>query len=369
MFGCVSVDKPWRAQDGTTDRYYCDRTDMHNDTTGIIVAPEHGKLSIAKSLRLYASDRCQNCDPVNYILEGRTDATAPWDEIASGELPLIADGLGRNSGGLQINSTYAGGDSNLSYTEVHFHSNIAAYFEYKLTFPGTRNPTSNSLRFAEVELPGMLLPPEPSVNPTSAPSTSPTKSPSESPSLSPTANPTSDLPDDGVLVTNILEGSSAAGFGCVNDAKAWKSFDKSTNKYYCDRTGLHDQPAGIIISPEHGQLTIPKALRLYTSSGCMNCHPQSFILEGRAEANAPWDDIASGELPGIAEGLDKNSQGLQINSSYASGDPNLTYTQVHFHGHSAPYLEYKLTFELRSPTSNTLHYAEIEVPGMVLPGA
>ena len=196
---------------------------------------------------------------------------------------------------------------------------------------------------------------------------SPTKSPSVSPSISPTANPTANLPDDGWLVTNILEGSSATNFRCVTDSKVWKAFDKSTNKYWCNRLGMHDYPTGIIVTPEHGQLTIPKSLRLYTSHKCMNCDLLSFILEGRIDATAPWDHIASRELPGIDEGLGRNSQGLPINSTYANGDPNLSYSPVHFHGHSAPYLEYKLIFELRSSMSYALQFAEIEIPGMLLP--
>ena len=113
-------------------------------------------------------------------MEGRIDATAPWDHIASRELPGIAEGLGRNSQGLPINSTYANGDPNLSYSPVHFHGHSALYLEYKLTFE-LRINTSNAFQFAEIEIPGMLLPPEPNIRPTLPPSTSPTKAPTDVP--------------------------------------------------------------------------------------------------------------------------------------------------------------------------------------------
>lgn len=185
--------------------------------------------------------------------------------------------------------------------------------------------------------------------------------------MSPSANPTADLPDDGWLIPNILEGSSGADFGCTNDAKVWKAFDKSTTKYQCDRTGMHYSTVGFITTPQHGQLTIPKALRLYTANSCSSCDPLGFTLEGRMDAAASWDQIASGEWPGIAEGLGRNDRDLPINSTYENGDTDFTFTTVHFHGHSAPYLEYKLTFQLRSETTNWFQFAELEMPGMLLP--
>ena len=200
-------------------------------TPHIIVTPDHGKSSIVKALRLYTAENCMNCDPTEFILEGRNGDTSPWIHIREGEFPGIAGGLDRNPVDLQINSTYASGDTDLSFVEVHFHTNIDAYFEYRVSFPTTRGPTSNNLRFAELEVPGMLLPPEPSASPTPAPSTSPTKEPSGSPTLAPTGNPTAELPD-GTLVNNILAGSTLTNFGCVNTGTGnnLKASDSTTNK-------------------------------------------------------------------------------------------------------------------------------------------
>jgi hypothetical protein len=211
----------------------------------------------------------------------------------------------------------------------------------------------------------MLLPPEPSASPTPAPSITPTKGPSGSPSASPTENPTADLPDDGSLVTDILDGASATQFGCANDAKTWKAIDGTTKKFWCDRTGMHNISTGIIFIPNHGQLTIPKALRLYPANGCKTCDPKDFILEGRTNSTGPWVEIETAVLPSI-DG--RNPHGTPVDAStYANADPNLASTEVHFHGHSIPYLDYKLTVVTKSPGSNTLQVGEFEMPGMMLP--
>lgn len=82
-----------------------------------------------------------------------------------------------------ISGTYESGDTNHNFMEVQFPSNAAEYLEYRVSFPTTRDATATQLKFSLIELPGMLLPPEPSATPTLAPSTSPTISPSHSPSV------------------------------------------------------------------------------------------------------------------------------------------------------------------------------------------
>ncbi|KAL7539583.1 hypothetical protein ACHAXR_009408 [Thalassiosira sp. AJA248-18] len=389
QFGCANnPGSPWKSIDGTTTKHWCKRNDLHGMPTGLIITSGHGQLTIPKAFRLYTAQSCTNCHPLSFVLEGRVDSASPWVEIDSNEIRDIADGLlGFNADiGEPIVSTYENGDSNHAYTTVHFHSHSAAYLDYKITFVvrgDTNGSPPNSFMFGEIEIPGMLMPPDPSVSPTLAPSVSPTlsptkgpttpptRSPSLSPSVNPTANPTTELPDDGVLVTNILGGSTATNFGCVNLLWGqWKSTDGTTTKYWCNRTGMHSQATGLIFSPDHGQLTIPKALRLYTANSCKNCDPISYMLEGRVDSTADWVEIDSSELPGITDGPDRNDQYLQINSSYASGDPNLTYTPtIHFHSHGEAYLEYKLTLVPKNPTANSLQFAEIEIPGMMLPPA
>ena len=168
--GCSSVSKAWQARDGTTDKYGCYRN--KSETQSIIVSPVHGRLSIAKSIRLYTSDSKAKQDPTSFALYGRVDSDLPWMEVSRGNFPGVDEGLPRNSQGIMINSTYKNGDDNLIYSEVEFPSNGAAYLDYKIEFTGFKDSSTSWFRFAEIELPGHL---EASSTPTSSPSISPSK--------------------------------------------------------------------------------------------------------------------------------------------------------------------------------------------------
>jgi len=177
----------------------------------------------------------------------------------------------------------------------------------------------------------------------------------------------------GWLVANIFEGSSFTDFGCVSGSPEFSS-DGNTRKYYCDRNGINNssdtsyQVPGIIVTPSNGQLSIPKVLRMYTSNACLGCDPLTFILEGRVNNTVPWVTIDSGELPRVADGLDRNDLGFDINSTYESGDPNLVFTSVRFPSVGDAYWEYRLSFpQTRTPIAKALSYAKIEMAGMMLP--
>lgn len=323
-----------------------------------------------KGLRLYTADNCKNCDPTGFVLEGRADDASPWVPLGDGDFEGVSGGLDRNPTGLDISSTYESGDTSLTFVEIDFPTNSEVFYEYRVTFPGTRSPTSHSLRFAELEVPGMLIPPEPSTSPTPVPTISPTDNPTASPTTSPSANPTAELPAGGTLVANILDGDTFTNFGCNNVGKPWRSSDGTTTKYFCDRTGMHNFTTGIIATSTTGQLTIPKEFRVYAANACKSCDPEFYTLEGRTDATSEWVEVSSGYLPWAftpnAELL-RNDQGLTISSSYASADPNLAFTNVHFHGHSEPYLDYRMTFVTRSATVNTFQFGAMEIAGMVLP--
>ena len=208
-----------------------------------------------------------------------------------------------------------------------------------------------------------------------------TEAPSDSPSVSPTMNPTVDLPDDGWLVANIFASGTSARqaevFGCINDsANPWRMFDGDTTKFWCDRTGVSDPSnenftvPGLIISPNHGQLTIAKGIRFYPSHVNKNYDPKTYLLEGRVNSTLPWTFIAEGEFPGVAQGLPRNNITGVINSSYESGDPTRSFTSIDYHSHVESFLEYRLSFpEGRNHPNNRnqMQWAEIEIPGMMLP--
>ena len=184
---------------------------------------------------------------------------------------------------------------------------------------------------------------------------------------SPSANPTADLPDNGELVANILEGSTATSFGCVKPGKPWRWVDGTTDRFICDRTDMHNVTTGVIFSNNHGQRSIPKALRMYSSNVCRGCDPVSYALEGRLDFTDTWTEIGSGSLPWMNEewsDILRNDQGLQINSTYESGDSNLYFTTIHYHGHSDQFLEYKVTFISTREPGRNVGLAELEITGL-----
>ena len=228
-FGCNSGSRPWRIVDSMSTHYDCDRTGMNNvadpsyQLPGMTILPDHGLLSIPKGLRIYTGASCGKCDPVTYILEGRTDPmrrrlqnTTEWVEIGSGQLPWYSDAIGRNPGGLAIDSSYEDGDSALQFTSISYPTQSASYIEYRLSFPETRNPLSNTLRFGDVEIPGMLLPPEPSANPSLAPTT---------------AAPTGALPNGTLVNTILTPDSTVTDFGCNSGSRPWRIVDGTTVQY------------------------------------------------------------------------------------------------------------------------------------------
>lgn len=332
-----------RAFDVTTEKFYCTR-DLTSVGSGIIVQPSHQRMSIAEKLRVYAHNNCNKCDAVSYILSGRVDANSPWEEIGSGDLPWRTYTPGRNNRGLSISSTYESADPALVSTEVSFSSNTAAYLDYKVVFPEIRDNSGAAIQAAEIELPGFLIAP--------------------SPTLSPTESPVVSLPDDGQLVNTIFgDGSTYTAFGCTNGVND-NAIDGTTGKFACyiPETG----PYGIILTPGHGRLSVATSVRVYSHNNCPNCDAVAYILEGRVDSSSPWVEIGSGNFPWIDPTPGRNPRGVTINSTWESPDPNLVSTEVFFSSNGADYLEYKLTFTAsRDPNASHIQLAEIELPGFV----
>ncbi len=138
--------------DPTTEKYTCKQ--IHTEPTGLVMAPAHGKQSIAKAMRLYTANNCANCDCVEYKLEGRVDSASSWQEIGSGD---VSTPIGRNARGLDIVSTFESGDDSLSYAAVDFPSSSVAYLDYKFTCISTRAKNSSKFMLGSLELVGYLL--------------------------------------------------------------------------------------------------------------------------------------------------------------------------------------------------------------------
>ena len=143
------------AIDANGNAFTCIRT--IGQPAGLIVSPYSQEMSNVHKLRVYSSKHYPRIDPVTYILEGRVDSSSPWELIGQGDFPWITDSTpGRNPTRTVMYSTYESGHSSFTYTEVTFPDNNKAYLEYKMTFE-PRKSSETTIKFAEVELPGLLL--------------------------------------------------------------------------------------------------------------------------------------------------------------------------------------------------------------------
>jgi hypothetical protein len=145
-----------RATDQTTEKFFCERSSLHN-SAGIIVTSPKPRWSVAKGIRFYSHNNCPDCDVVSYLLEGRTDDESVWTLISEGDLPWIIKASPRNAWGDVIESSYERGDPRLHLTSVDFSSNSKTFAQYRVTFTGIRDPTSKFIQFAELEIPGLIV--------------------------------------------------------------------------------------------------------------------------------------------------------------------------------------------------------------------
>ena len=120
------------------------------------------------------------------------------------------------------------------------------------------------------------------------------------------------------------------------------SINEDTEKYICNRDGQTGL-SGIDIAPTHGGLSIVKELRVYTANNCAGCDVTAYILQGRVNPTSSWITIGEGGLdamPGV------NPRGLDIVSTFESGDNNYEYVSVTFRDNTEAFLEYRLSVSL-----------------------
>jgi hypothetical protein len=177
------------------------------------------------------------------------------------------------------------------------------------------------------------------------------------------------IPENGVLVATVLsEGSIIVPFGCSdpNDRETSRAIDRTTKKFFCERSSLAEA-SGIVITPPSPTMSIVKGLRLYTQNNCVNCDVISFILEGRKEEEHDWTLISDSDLSWLDMPLERNGWGKDIDSSFASGDTSLAFAGVEMSYNEKAYIEYRLTFSrIRDQSSMFIQFAELELPGLVL---
>lgn len=68
-FGCVEANSAPgnKAVDESTNKFWCDRTELLGEPTGLVIIPSHNRASIAEGLRVYSSNNCPNCDVVSFV--------------------------------------------------------------------------------------------------------------------------------------------------------------------------------------------------------------------------------------------------------------------------------------------------------------
>jgi len=164
----------------------------------------------------------------------------------------------------------------------------------------------------------------------------------------------------------IDQASTITSFGC-NGVITGRIFDRTTEKYVCDRRGLLSEPTGIIVTPSHGQATVVKSLRLYTHNNCPKCDAVDYIVEGRVDPLSPWVFIAEGDFDWKDSALGRNDRGQAVSSTFELGDENLEFEEVPFSSNVQAFLEYRLLFPTtRQAGSDYLQFAELELPGWLL---
>lgn len=67
-------------------------------------------------------------------------------------------------------------------------------------------------------------------------------------------------------------GSTVTSFGCKNANTDNYAFDKTTNKFVCDRANLNEA-VGLVVKPFHHRSSIAQGLRIYSNNDCPLCDP------------------------------------------------------------------------------------------------
>ena len=90
----------------------------------------------------------------------------------------------------------------------------------------------------------------------------------------------------------------------------------------------------------------------------------SYIVSGRVDEASEWFVISEGDLPWRTGPYpDRNDQGLEIVSTYESGDDTHAYTEVTFEENAAAFIHYKVQFPDSRNGGDALQFSEVELPG------
>ena len=366
------------AVDGTTDKFLVD-TSSGTGEPGFEAYPNYSQMSIVKGIRLYTGNDGPSRDPVKYVLEGRSSLGDAWQVISQGDLSPPSE---RNVAGVSLSSTYEAADASFFHSEVSLSDNSAAYAQYKVTFPLLRNASERWCQFAEIELPGLIIPTG-YIMPTQAPATSaPTKTPTQLPSSSPTKgtlaptimpttspetssptnvpnpSPSAAGPSQLVAVSSVILGSANTVLGSPGCTDA---SDGTTDKCTINRSYFpSNDEVGFVATS--GERSVVKKIRIYTANNYKERDPASYSIEGRNADGDTWQLISNGPISLTRR---RNGQGIALLSTYDSPDTTRKYREVVFEN-EAEYSQYRVRFPTaKNDGQNYIAFAEVELPGFV----
>ena len=232
----------------------------------------------------------------------------------------------------------------------------------------------------------------PYLDPLSIPPFRPTFAPTldtPEPSVSPT-------PDPGVPVANVATNGTATSVGCDIDPEAppQLAIDGTTAQFSCGsfgggtfdigggtlsvkkmkkkgihpHRGLQDTNKGFEVQTE--KPSIVTKLRVYANVDCISCDPISYEIIGiRPDATSNLRRmtetvIAGGSLPWSDEFVPRNPPNVKVQSTFESGDEDLSYTEVEFEN-DQPFSDYVILFGAVREPSTPLIVGEVELVGVV----
>jgi hypothetical protein len=166
-WGRKSEEGPSMAVDEVGWKYAVNTT-LSGESAYLELVPAQSTCTIVKGLRVFTSNLKDEYDPTSYVVEGMNKLTGEWDLIAQGSLDLP---LQRNALSAE---TVMDRDTAFSY-EATF-SNLERYYQYRVTFPTTKDASSALTEVAEIQMSGLLchrstmdVPHPPTSSPTEAP--------------------------------------------------------------------------------------------------------------------------------------------------------------------------------------------------------
>ena len=177
----------------------------------------------------------------------------------------------------------------------------------------------------------------------------------------PTQAPTP-LNTDGALHVATVISKSSQTFRVGGTANAGENLgiDGTTFKFLVVKDGTTDP--GFEVINEHPR-TIVQGLRVYTANDGRGRDPAFYRLEGRKNSAEAWELISEGwlSLP-----IERNEDGLPINSSPGSPDTSLYHQEVSI-SNAKVYAQYRFTApQTRNVDDGIMQFGEIELPGLIL---